>query len=280
LNLSLDSLKDEVLKKIGRNMLLFQQMEHQLKYLLSNNKLSGSVSDIEVRKAKRNELIHKQTMGSLVGQLVDEVYSNTHEEAEFPVDIEEPHLAFSFKMEMNPADLEAKKKTLATIVDSRNDLIHHMLPRLIENTMECWTAALHYLEGQHEKLLPEITSFKNIIQTLQKSAEISAAFAQSDEFEKYMELTWLQESELIKLIWDIANQATLPGGWVSLSKAGREIRARAPGEMETIHERFGHKKLIDLINASELFEVRDELIPKGGMRKLYRIKPVLNLEKS
>jgi hypothetical protein len=272
LKLSLDCLKDEVLKKISRNMLLFQQMEHHLKYLLSNGKLSGRVSDLEARKAKRNEFIHKQTMGSLVGQLVNDVYSNIHEEAEFPVDIKEPHLDFSFKIEMAPADLESKKKVLAAVVDDRNNLIHHMLPRLNEDTLECWSAALHYLEQQHEKLLPEIASLKNVIQTFQESMKEQAAFFQSDEFEKYSELIWLLESESLKLIWNIANQATLPGGWVSLSKAGQEIRARAPGEMETIHQRFGHKKLIDLIIASELFEVRNEPTSKGGVRKLYRIK--------
>jgi len=45
--MELEKAKNEVLRKIGRNMLLFQKLEQMLKYLITNGKVAGYASEIK-----------------------------------------------------------------------------------------------------------------------------------------------------------------------------------------------------------------------------------------
>jgi hypothetical protein len=67
----LDIAKNEVLRKIGRNMLYFLQMEHMLKFLVTNGKVAGYVSELSTNQEQRAAAINRQTMGPLIGQLLE-----------------------------------------------------------------------------------------------------------------------------------------------------------------------------------------------------------------
>ena len=69
--MSLEDLVREIQRKIGRNILLFQQLEYFLKYVVANRQFSGYSSDLEKIIASRRESVNKQTMGQLVGQFVE-----------------------------------------------------------------------------------------------------------------------------------------------------------------------------------------------------------------
>ena len=45
-HLTLQNLKDEVLRKIGRNLLIFQQIEGLLKMILGNSKVQGYAHEL------------------------------------------------------------------------------------------------------------------------------------------------------------------------------------------------------------------------------------------
>mgnify|MGYP003625409837 CR=1 len=45
--MQLKDLVADVLRKIGRNMMLFQQLEHLLKFIVANGNLSGYSSELE-----------------------------------------------------------------------------------------------------------------------------------------------------------------------------------------------------------------------------------------
>ena len=66
--MTLEITLNEVLKKIGRNVMLFQELEHLLKYLVANSSISGYVSELMSQEKKRKDAISKQTMGQLIGQ--------------------------------------------------------------------------------------------------------------------------------------------------------------------------------------------------------------------
>jgi hypothetical protein len=48
--MSLEEAVDEVLKNIGRNMMLFQQLETLLKYIIANGNISGYINQLEDKK--------------------------------------------------------------------------------------------------------------------------------------------------------------------------------------------------------------------------------------
>jgi len=75
----LEKARNEVLRKIGRNMLLFQQMEHMLKYLVAHGQVSGNIGELRSNQEQRAERVRKQTMGMLAGQYLDEIHIGREE---------------------------------------------------------------------------------------------------------------------------------------------------------------------------------------------------------
>ena len=72
----LQVLENEVLRKIGRNLMALQQVEGQLKTLLIHSSVrSGPAEAIQRQQVRRDQLIGKQTLGMLVSQLITEVFS-------------------------------------------------------------------------------------------------------------------------------------------------------------------------------------------------------------
>ena len=63
------SLSDEVLRKIGRNVLLFQQIQGLLKFLVANHRSDGTNTNFKERQQKRAEKIQKQMLGMLTVQI-------------------------------------------------------------------------------------------------------------------------------------------------------------------------------------------------------------------
>jgi len=66
-----------------------------------------------------------------------------------------------------------------------------------------------------------------------------------------------------------------PTGWAYLARAGQIARIHESDEVTQIKERYGHSTLKQLLIASELFDVLDEPLSKGGFRTLYRVKATL-----
>jgi hypothetical protein len=74
------------------------------------------------------------------------------------------------------------------------------------------------------------------------------------------------------MLGDIATQMSREDGWVLISNAGHLIKDHAPEELEQMKKMHGHSSLKKLIQASEVFDVQEEVTPKGGTRLLYRLK--------
>jgi len=64
---------DEVLRRIGRNLLVFQQIEHLLKHLLSSARYQGTLDSAQTGEGDRRAKFGKQTLGTLAGQFVGDV---------------------------------------------------------------------------------------------------------------------------------------------------------------------------------------------------------------
>ena len=62
---------DEVLRSIGRNLLLFQHIEHPLKQLMTTSQFEGTVTSMQANFEECRTKFHKRTLGQLAGQLVN-----------------------------------------------------------------------------------------------------------------------------------------------------------------------------------------------------------------
>ncbi len=239
-------IRDEVLQKIGRNLVNFQKIELMLKYLIANGQVSGYVSEFKQIHENKIECV-KKTMGMLVGEFVDSTFQSTNTSPNSRDERQEPYISFSFSVEADSDFYETKKRELKALVDDRNDLIHHLLPRFNTESIE---------------------SFEEI-----KKAH--AEYFASEEGQKDFELSLLQQSSIVQLLLNVSVQKNRSDGWTFLTTAMQQIRQVLPGEMERLNTRWGYKSLPELMEATELFDLAKENLSNGGYRWMYRPKPAL-----
>lgn len=132
---NVETLRKEVLEKIGRNLLMFQEAEQILKMALrfminsKTNQLALELSE------EQNIFSSKLTLGYLAKYLQDCLTTD------------EPGLF---------------TKLLKDFVDNRNNLVHHFFERSdckMSTEFECKTA-IQYLDEQHEAARPTMSIFK------------------------------------------------------------------------------------------------------------------------
>lgn len=259
-------------------MLLYQQVEHMLKYLVANGSIEGSASDLRANHKQRVNTISKQTLGTTVGQYLEDNHTVNGPIDSDPVDVKEAIFSFTFKLDVDADYYEKRKDALASLVAERNELIHHILPRLFPESIERWLETEKLLDAQRDKLLPEIKHLETMIDALQEGRKQLGEYICSDEYKREIELARLRQSRLVLMVGEFADKAARPDGWMLLSHAAQLIREHAPEEIRAMKERYGKKWLLKLIRATEIFDVAEEPTKRGGLRVLYRLKPEWTLQ--
>lgn len=262
---------DEVLRRVGRNLVIFQQIEQFLKLLLANHKNAGTPANYAVNLQKQAECINRKMLGHLVEKYGTEVLEDAG--AEVP-EVERPDnwFAFSFRVSGDTVFVETMRRDLKLMSDERNDLVHHFLPRWQPGNDDVLQEALAYLDGEREKVLPMHEHLRNTVQLLHESSKALSDFIASPEYEKQTELMWLQASPLVSLFCDVATQYHRKDGWTYLAQAGDLAAKELPDEVKALKERYGFKTLKKLLVGSEMFEIFDEPLVTGAFRTLYKVR--------
>ncbi|PKG93145.1 OST-HTH/LOTUS domain-containing protein [Paraglaciecola sp. MB-3u-78] len=263
---------DEVLRKVGRNVVLFQQLEQLFKFIVANGNLAGFTSEIKTLKQQQENKVNKQTMGTLVGEYVESSNPMLEAGSHEPEQLDEAYLSFSFRIKFDEDYYQSQKATLAQLVSDRNDLIHHLLPRFNINSAKSCEALGQELDEQAEKIRLEIKNVQSVAKALHKGREELGDYLQSEKGRKELELSFLRQSHLVLMLGDIATQISREDGWALISSAGHLIKEHAPEELEKMKEKHGYSSLKKLIQASKIFDIHEEATPKGGARILYRLK--------
>lgn len=266
------ALSDEVLRKIGRNLLLFQQIESLLKLLLANYRVQSTADGLTADHERRQDRVQKQMMGLLVEQYVDDILSDAGETPPEPTESTLPLITTTFSISGDREFCESQRANMKLMVDERNDLVHHFLPRWRPDSLGHLTDAATYLDKQREKILPMLEHLKSVSESMRNAHQILGDFLASEEYERHFELLFLQDSSLITLLRDIASQIRRPDGWAYLAHAGKLARIHERDAVENMKERYGRHTLKKLLVASDLFDLFDEPLPTGGFRTLYRVR--------
>lgn len=262
---------DEVQRRLGRNLIIFQQIEHFLKLLLANHKNAGTPENYATNLQAQTECINKKMLGHLVEKYGNEVLLDAGAEMpeeERPVD----WLEFSFRVSGDAAFVESMRRDLKLMTDERNELVHHFLPRWQPGNEDVLNEALNYLDAQRERVQPMHEHLRFTVQHLHNSAKRLAEFIDSPEYEKQAELMWLQASPLVNLFCAVADQHHRKDGWTYLAQAGGLATKELPEEVKQLRERYGFKTLKKLLIGSGMFDVLDEPLSDGRFRTLYRQK--------
>lgn len=268
MSIDIESEKDDVLRKIGRNMLLFQNMEYMLKWIVSAKENSGYVSEFYENSQRRKELVHKQTLGQLVGQLAE---SNkiSIDECVTDMDFKEPHISVSIQFELT--DHQDWGQRLSLMVGERNELIHNLLPLLHPDSLETWQSVGTSLDEQRQRILAEIEVLNNLIKSIKDMATLHSGFMQSAEFPEIIKAMQTGEMALVDTLQKTARDLQRKDGWTLLSKAGQILAKECPNSLELAYMHHKCKSLKQLIEKLNLFEVKQEPT-SSGQRALYRMK--------
>jgi hypothetical protein len=267
------SLIDEVLRRVGRNLLLFQQIEMMLKALLSSTGVAGYASEITPKAAQRAKDVAVKTLGQLAQQYHDEILGRDDRESSGPSDLKEPWFNYGFAIEADDAVIERDKVVLDALVTERNDLAHTFLTRWKASSSASTQEALGYLDAQRERAIPVRDRLKSALEALNEGRRQTAEYLMSNEGSRRFELVWLQQSRVVQLFVQIAETASRPDGWTVLARAGQLVHDLAGDEVNSAKDTHGRGSLKRLLVASELFEVLEEAVGDGKTRTVYRVKP-------
>ncbi|MGY2487209.1 OST-HTH/LOTUS domain-containing protein [Cupriavidus sp. CP313] len=262
---------DEVLRRLGRNLLLFQQIEHLLKLLLSTHRNGGTVETYKENLRQQKNAISKKMLGQLVEKYGKEILRDAGEEVpeeERPED----WFFFTFRISGDTEFIESLRRDLKLMTDERNDPVHHFLPRWQPDSAERMEEALAYLDAQRNKVLHVHEHLKHTANSLQEAGRHVLEFVNSPEYAKQAELMWLQASPLVRLLCDVATQTHRKDGWTYLAQAGDLATKEMPEEIKALKERYGFRTLKKLLVGSELFDVFDEPLPNAAFRTLFRLR--------
>lgn len=278
--IELEKAKNEVLRKIGRNVVLFQYLEKLLKFLIVNGKVEGYSREIKAKIDQRTETINIKTMGHLVRDYIEGTFSDCEKIPEAPIELNGVYITFGLSVETDAVYYENKKKALAEIVADRNELIHNLLPRFNPDSIDSCIEIGCELDQQRAKVLPELNIVETLIKTLEETKKIFADYINSDEGKKRF-LSPKRGGSIIYYLGEIASQVVRPDGWTPLSVAGQIIWEQKPEEIKNVFKKESHKTLKGLILATDMFEIKEEPTKKGGIQVLYRLKPgwIFNMKK-
>jgi hypothetical protein len=268
---------DEVLRRVGRNLVVFQQVELVLKCLTTLARFHAPASQFAERFGKHAESMRKKSMGELAGKLVDTVLQPDVGDVT-PEDADEAWLGFRFTIESDAEAVARHERELKELVDRRNELVHHFLPRWQDAVAGGADAALAWLDAQREAAVALLDRLQGWARTVETARKDHSAFLASDAGQRQVDLVILRSSRLVLMLGQIAMATPRADGWTLLSSAGQLIRRDAPDELEDLGQRFGQPKLKGVLATTELFDVADEPTPGGGTRTIYRINERWRLE--
>lgn len=271
-NADLTAIKGEVFREIGKNVVLFQAVEQLLKALNSFGRVQGVVSKFAAVREQRAQVMANKTMGGLVGQFTEEILKQAAENENEAEAIHEASISFSFSLESDDNFYEQQKIALNRIVQERNELIHHFIPKWDWKSASDMRTALKYLVSLRERTEAQRVFLASLWVSFKEGLNDHLQFINSEEGAKQLELQWLQQSKVVRILWEAASRPTRADGWTLVSLGGDKVHELAKEDMNNLRERYGYRSVSGLIAGVELFAMASEII-EGGTRLIYRQLP-------
>ncbi|NMF86946.1 hypothetical protein GPA26_00480 [Aromatoleum petrolei] len=262
------ALQHVVQRKLGRCLIRLQQYEQLLKALVAEHDIGGPASGLMDVRAARVNALSKKTLGHVVGELTENVLtsdsaaSDRVEGDDTPDDIKEIHIRTRFNIAL---PLERHTETLAglrTLVDLRNELVHHFLERQDIWTESGCVAAHAYLDACYEQVDERYMELHAWAKSSVKARELMASFIQTSEFQDFLHHGILPGGAGVGWAWStivelLREAETNLGrdGWTSLRDAIEFIQT---GHPEHTPRRYGCSSWRQVLHESQQFRVRKE----------------------
>ncbi|GAB4196943.1 MAG: hypothetical protein Fur006_44910 [Coleofasciculaceae cyanobacterium] len=181
-SVDIEAVRAEALRKLGRNIVNFSKIEAAFKYLLSVSQLEGTGKTISNQLRSNQTRLRKQTLGKLVQEFNKNILGDASQSEPKP-DFSGSGISLSFKVTYdNPDFLKVHKRTLASIVAERNELIHQNLALLDTSSVEDYHNLISLLDEQNPRLLAQLEELRWMIETLRESWKALKDLSKSPDF--------------------------------------------------------------------------------------------------
>ncbi|WEJ71418.1 hypothetical protein [Pseudomonas sp. PSE14] len=153
MNVPLSEQQERIILKIGKMMLNFQNFERKLKAILATRDLQGPIGELDTISRTQHSSYAKTMLGLLAGELTRKAIRPTdgvEDELELPAD----HIRMTITLHLEPAELDAFKRQLKTLVDDRNLLIHKFSEKFSLQEPDQWDAAEQFLDDLRARFIP------------------------------------------------------------------------------------------------------------------------------
>lgn len=281
-----DAIDDDLQYRIGRNLLVFQRIEANLKKLMSVNRIAFEVvpgmTDEDVLRAFQQSLQsrtnerNRQTLGTLTGDYKTEVLGQEAGDPNPPPG--GALVSFGYQRTEAP-DLEtALSQRMSEIVAERNTLAHHLLDKLGTGTPEQLEDTRRWLDQQHAQAILFLGELRDELRCLGESRLALIDHLRNTDLRAMFEHAWLAQSPLADHFTNAARRTMRNDGWTVFSTAAGTAHTDLAEELGHLKERYGHARLLPAVEAIGLFKFTEEDTPRGR-RLLYRLReePTLQL---
>lgn len=177
----LSSARNAVFQKLGRNIVLFQQLEHGWKDFFAERVVEGSsVEEFAQSKSARRGKVVSKSLGQVIGHVFEDLAKG---------DPEPPPLAAgaigwfrtSFRIEGDEY-LAQKQESLKRLVGERNRLVHHMLEDYDLRTAEGIARLDAVLDPQAERVRAELHELREAFLHFEEIRQVLAEHINTPDF--------------------------------------------------------------------------------------------------
>lgn len=154
LNAELSRLREDVFREVGRNVVMFQDIERMLRILLNRGKFVATASQLAAWKNKAPAPYAKRMLGALIEPLIERHFASGEAGEQTLPESDEITVGFEFRVNLSDDQRAAFQQRLESMVKQRNELIHHLLDWLRLDTTENCQVAISRLQQQREETEP------------------------------------------------------------------------------------------------------------------------------
>lgn len=271
------ALRDEIHRRLGRNLLALQKVERAWKHLLVTCVAEGAVAEGIAGAQRWIGRVQKMNMGDALAALFDEVLTAEPKERPFKGDRSKGAIRIRLTFEVPPDQAEsadAQRERWKQLVDGRNHLVHHFIERWGHASPGELESALVELDAQFELARTVLDETMPLVECAAATRDEQARHAQSEAGQRETMIA-LTVGSMLNRLCRIASEKPRKDGWTYETTAGADLRQDAEG-VRLMAETFGADWLPRLLRESpEIFEVMEEPIPNGpskAHRRLYRLR--------
>jgi hypothetical protein len=275
-------LRDELHRRVGRNLLLFQAIEHAWKAMLRAAEIEGAFDGMSLQPtpshAARQYQIGQSTMGTVLRELFERVLVDPQPTTAASHDESSPNAPLvrsRWTIESSPDapdTFHQLQQGWQALVDERNLLIHQSLVEWQVRLPGEISAVLEELDAQRERARSVLDFLKSLVTQTDSAGQALSAWMVS-EAGREASLFAQAALDLMGRLCEIAFARGDKDGWTFVTTAGHLLRGE---DVDRVRQVLGRDWLSTLLRqASDTFELRAEPIPNGAagaVRWLYRVR--------